>query len=506
KALNDLTRKLSHITDTRQAQLASKYADAVVRGYSHTIHQYMGYLDIASPAEAFQNAKDSLREAAMSSLDGSMKLVYPIQLTPLDWFAGVSTSFTLEDLTQDQEVIRMQINAKSQEIDTLNAQLVALEMGGKGDPTALLNKVQAAQTALDTAQGTLSMAYSNNVTAMANTCLDVFGKLDTRTGALAEKLQVAKDVLADLPAMMETVQEAQNNLTASSRALSQLMAAQALAEASDTKQQQQQIQLQSLQRDLKELQTRWQVLTSSTGGVTPPSAVDHGDQDVPTTPIQLPEESTSGGSRWQSITFTSDSKSQRTNKKDFSAATVSSNGPVIFGSPLARGVQRPLAFHATLVTVDRRGWLQPQFFKESKALYKVNPDITWTDAAPQTIGDILKGKAQAKGLMPGFPIAFLLAKDIVVRINHGANASADSKQTDAASAASSGGFLCFSYSNSRSSSSTSTASSFQSYKNGYIIKIPGPQILGYMIQVLDADQTQFMPNELPAGFFIPDDE
>ncbi|KAJ7174814.1 hypothetical protein C8R46DRAFT_1252910 [Mycena filopes] len=72
KALNELTRKLAHITATRQAQLAAKYSDAVVRGYSHTVRDYMGYLDIASPAEALQNAKDSLREAAMSSLDRAL--------------------------------------------------------------------------------------------------------------------------------------------------------------------------------------------------------------------------------------------------------------------------------------------------------------------------------------------------------------------------------------------------------------------------------------------------
>ncbi|KAJ7351618.1 hypothetical protein DFH08DRAFT_957918 [Mycena albidolilacea] len=52
-----------------------------------------------------------------------------------------------------------------------------------------------------------------------------------------------------------------------------------------------------------------------------------------------------------------------------------------------------LAFRATLVTVDRGGWFQPQFFKESKVFYKVNSDITWTNATPQTIGDILKGGA-----------------------------------------------------------------------------------------------------------------
>ena len=52
--LNALTRQLAHITDTRQAQLASKYTDAVVRGYSHTVRRYMGYLDIKDPAESLQ--------------------------------------------------------------------------------------------------------------------------------------------------------------------------------------------------------------------------------------------------------------------------------------------------------------------------------------------------------------------------------------------------------------------------------------------------------------------
>ncbi|KAJ7920262.1 hypothetical protein B0H13DRAFT_1539245, partial [Mycena leptocephala] len=108
RALNAVTRQLAHITATRQAQLASKYSDAVVRGYSHSIRQYMGYMDIASPAEALQDAKDALREAAMSSLDGSMN-VYPVQLLPIDWAKGLSTSFTMEDLTQDPDLVLSQI-------------------------------------------------------------------------------------------------------------------------------------------------------------------------------------------------------------------------------------------------------------------------------------------------------------------------------------------------------------------------------------------------------------
>ena len=39
--MKDVTRKLAHITSTREAQLAAKHADAVVRGYSHTIRRHM---------------------------------------------------------------------------------------------------------------------------------------------------------------------------------------------------------------------------------------------------------------------------------------------------------------------------------------------------------------------------------------------------------------------------------------------------------------------------------
>ncbi|KAJ7438411.1 hypothetical protein B0H11DRAFT_2105041 [Mycena galericulata] len=509
RALDALTRQLSHITATRQAQLASKYSDAVVRGYSHTIRQYMGYLDISSPAEALQDAKDSLREAAMSSLDGSMN-IYPVQMTPLDWFAGLSTSFTLEDLTQDREVIRFQINVKSQELDVLNGQLVSLRLGSQGDPAALRSKVQAAQKALDTAQSDLAQAYSSNVIAMAKTFLTKDDKLGTKE--LAGELHLPEAVLQQLPAMLDTVQKAQNELTSSSRALTQLMAAQALAEATDTKQQQQQLQLQitGLSSDLAELQTRWKVLTAGTGGLRVLPTEDTKEPSpapVPTTPIELPTENTSGGSRWQQINFESTvaSRASTTAKHSeaqdsrwscnlwFASASGSSTGMAaeVVSTAQASTDKIELAMRVTLVTVDRGGWFQPQFFAESNAFFKVNPNISWD-------GD--------HGLMPGFPIGFLIVKDAIIRVTHAQSNIVDIQQNDARSAATAGGFLCFSMANSSASNSSSTSSSFEQYSNGFVVKIPGPQILGYMIQKTGRDETELMPPKLPPGFFIPDDE
>ena len=57
--MEDVTRKPAHTTSIRQTPLAAKHPDAVVRGYSHTFHQYLGYVDIKSPAEMLQDAKDA---------------------------------------------------------------------------------------------------------------------------------------------------------------------------------------------------------------------------------------------------------------------------------------------------------------------------------------------------------------------------------------------------------------------------------------------------------------
>lgn len=110
--MEDFTRKLAHITSIGEAQLAAKHADVVGRGYSHRICPYLGYMDIKSPAEMLQDAKNAFRETATSSLDGALN-IHPVQMSPIDWFQSLSTSFTMEDLTSDPEIIFQQINVKS---------------------------------------------------------------------------------------------------------------------------------------------------------------------------------------------------------------------------------------------------------------------------------------------------------------------------------------------------------------------------------------------------------
>ncbi|THH31486.1 hypothetical protein EUX98_g2707 [Antrodiella citrinella] len=510
-ALNNVTRKLAHTTAVREAQLAAKYSDAVVRGYSHNVREYVGYLDVKSAAEALQDAKDSLREAAMSSLDGSLN-VYPVQMTPIDWFEGLSTSFKLEDLTQNPDLIFQQIKAKSQQLDVLNQQLTALQFGARGDPAQLRQAVATAQESLDDAQASLAMKYSSNVLAMVKTCYAADGSLvESQVTELVNSKDLVGVVAQTLITDLASTSSAQKQLTSASRAYSQALAGFALSEATDTQQQQEQIRLhiEGITGDINELTARYTSLNKTNARPAAPSKVA-ADQpsliDIPDFPAA---NDTAGGSRWQEITMhhsvksdysrqqtsaTANSMNMNVNLWWLSASTSQSSSEAFAGSESATYVNDvTIGFRATLVTVDRAGWFQPQFFKQSGSFYHIDPAVSWS-----------RSNDRSQALLPAWPVGYILCKDITIKISESESKTGATKRSMAQDASASGGVLCFSYSQSSSSSGSENLYSFQQCSDGCVVRIPGPQILGYIMQLPDPDKTVDMPKKLPADFFIPD--
>ena len=435
--LDALTRRLAHITAIRESQLASKYADAVVRGYSHVIRQYLGYMDIKTPAETLQDAKDALRESSTSSLDGSLK-IYPIQMSPVDWFQSLSTSFTLEDLTMNTDVIAQQLDIKSRQIDDLNARLALIQANPKQSVKDLQDKLDLAQEAYDKASADLSTRYMSNVISLAKTCINKnneFSMTDFTTAAKASKIAVA--VFDNIEEGMNKLTQTQLAVTQTSRALTSLMAAKSLAEASDTAQEivELQVEITSLQRDVTELTSRLQTLryqppadppkTDASGNPKPPSVED----------IDLyPPQTTSGGSRWQEMYMkhTVDTKYNASSEQS-SASTRSTNVSLFFGSyhsessesqatssstSFAQSVEVEVGFRATLVTVDRGGWFQPQFFKQSAGFHCIDKNVTWSKwpSSIKTFQDLVDNEDKSvfdelnKGLIPAFPTGFVVCK------------------------------------------------------------------------------------------------
>jgi hypothetical protein len=77
--LEDAAREIANTAAVENSKLSAKYADVVVRGHLHTVRECLAQLDIKSTAEFLQDAKDSLRESALSSLYGASR-VLPVNM------------------------------------------------------------------------------------------------------------------------------------------------------------------------------------------------------------------------------------------------------------------------------------------------------------------------------------------------------------------------------------------------------------------------------------------
>jgi hypothetical protein len=76
-----------------------------------------------------------------------------------------------------------------------------------------------------------------------------------------------------------------------------------------------------------------------------------------------------------------------------------------------------IGFRATMVTVDRGGWFQPQFFKQSSGFYHIDKKIfasKWPEGI-NSMEDLRNAKpaqweALNKGLFPAYPVGFIICK------------------------------------------------------------------------------------------------
>ena len=430
--MDDLTRTLAHITSVREAQLSAKYADAVVLGYSHTIRQYLGYMDIASPAEMLQDAKDSFRESSSSSLDGSMK-VYPVQMSPVDWFQGLSTSFSLEDLMPNSDMIQMEIDAKSKQINDLQTRLAFLQGTPKADLKELKQQLDAAQSTKAQAEADLSSTYSANVISMALSFVNPSGDfLMSGFTEAAKTFNIGGNLYNNIEGAMKKVGDAQVAVVHASRSYTTLLSDVAAAEATSNTLEEKELTMQitSLQNDVAKLITRLKFLRFDASGA---SKTPKDPKSVKTADVHMPPNSASNGSRWEDITMYHET-SNMSSTTDQSSSGYSQDSQLSFffgGSSSSSSDSRAdssshfqqktfkmeIGFRATMVTVDRGGWFQPQFFKQSSGFYHIDQQVSWSKWPKSITGahDLQNATADVWDalntyLMPAFPIGYVICK------------------------------------------------------------------------------------------------
>ncbi len=152
-----------------------------------------------------------------------------------------------------------------------------------------------------------------------------------------------------------------------------------------------------------------------------------------------------------------------------------------------------IGFHVTKVDISR-AWFNPGVFKLSNDMFNIagkrvsyNPDDHTTDHTESNMLDEMN-----KCIFPCFPTAFVIAKDVTIRLSNATSMSDTMRSVMDEHVARGGGVFCFSGSAASSSSSESSSAKVQNTEKGLTIKFPGAQILGYYLEKTPPDESRYL--------------
>lgn len=241
------------------------------------------------------------------------------------------------------------------------------------------------------------------------------------------------------------------------------------------------------------------------------------------------------GSRWTALTITSKDASEFTSSVVKTDISRDDWGVSFFGfasggsgntksegstdtSASSTNLDVEISMNCTMVTADRSSWFQPQFFGMSDAFMRNNNNVSWNQGwdedwkkdSYKAVDSAVIGatKPLPDAFLPCFPTGYIIAKDVLIKVSRfKIKTVADKKYLDEKTT-SGGSCLFFSTSKTTQKTEDSSSSAFQMASDGMIVRIPGPQVIGYVQQLLPFDGTHpFNKDEaLRPDIFLPGDE
>lgn len=505
----------------------------------HRVRKYVSYVDIETASESLQRAKESLRASVSRSIDDTED-VYPVVMTPSNWAKYLSTNFRPEDLLSNEDTVRERLRDVEKERALLISRKEVLQ-GGAQDIKALQKAADDAGTTLRSAQAAMVKGYGET----AINCIQLYFDVVTRNAT--NKLEAVK-ALADTneaelnavlakalqppltPEQWTKLKDAQgqciqNQLTvemagaAYSRA--QLAVAQARGEDPSNALQLLGERIQSLTFDIDYYKKTLSASPNPLGvpvtkfGAdgkpegTPTKPPGDGDEDYNGVPEQKPVAPPSQdgeASVWQ--WFVVDSTSTKTESSKLSSSSVAHSDWSVslwFGSAggssdsaeagssskfSTKSLDVQIGFRAMKVVIDRP-WMNAQLLGQTKEFFHFNATAI-SAGKPQTIherlakGDPVDG---SQAIIPSWTTAFIVVKDVHIILKSKTDIQTSDVHDMHDATQSGGGFLCFQVSKSDQSSDHREASSIKSDKRTVSIRIPAPQILGWISQLAPEDQS-----------------
>lgn len=144
-----------------------------------------------------------------------------------------------------------------------------------------------------------------------------------------------------------------------------------------------------------------------------------------------------------------------------------------------------------------RSWFDPGVFQLTKDMFSFagvqiapsaeTPFIGSDDAAVKE-----RFKKMNETILPAFPVAFVVAKDVSIKFSSESGVSASFAESVEKQAAKGGGFLCFSSNSSSASSNSQSAAVANSNSKTVTVRFTAPQILGYYMQAVPEDKSIYI--------------
>lgn len=482
-----------------------------------------GVLDSGSGAE-LQEARLTLLNTRKITPDGGY--IYPVKLNPTNWFELLSTSFTPTDLLKDPDVLAMQMQSLSARRMQLNARISEITslIPDPGTLKKLQKDVADKKLAMDTAYKTLTDTYGTGIQSVINTVFDLaplFVDSETKT------IKMPAEILTKLAsgAKLSSGQTLSGLVTALTKQLSAgssaqqdyVNAVQNLTDASASEIAMKNLTnlgslLSPLQEQVGELTEqidaiKTQIQVSNVLRPAPDSDGNVKDADTSesaVTPSSVPEGYTqivisASASNMDKETKSNSHASAHTAGLNFwfaGAHSSSSESSSSFSSQLGQSdATVQIGMNVAKVGIERE-WFNPGVFYLTKDMFNVttnrispNPAVPYTSVTDARLKDMANN-----GVFPCYPVAFVVARDISIKIVSNSSLSTEFADSMEKHASTGGGFLFFSGSTSTSSSSSESAAHFSSTSNSITLKFSTPQIIGYYMQATAADKSTYLDN------------
>ena len=470
-----------------------------------------GILDSGTGAE-LEQARRVLNNFGKTSPNGST--IYPVEFVPDNWFELLTEGQKIEDALESVEALTTRLSLLETRRNSLNAQLLTLSdyIPDKAEVQSAITNAEQAQSALDSARNDLIAGYGSGagrvldaVAALAQSPL--FGptspQLDEEISRQCQYnnidpnskgnqkessfIEAIKGLLSGDGSILQKQTAMVNSASELSKALANAAAKQNISSLSTA--------VHSLQGQVDALDAEIQSLREKIDQAVLARSqnIASEDKDALVSTDKLPDGFTQ-------IVIESAASAMTTQSDMVSSANAHSYGSYFFFCGVTHSSSQAessfqsfsasaeskvqIALNVAKVSFTRE-WFNPGVFALTKDMYRfsknrISPNkITTHDAAGF--------KEMQDCILPCYPVAMIIARDITIRVLNSASISSDFAHSCEQHSATGGGFLFFGGSSSSSHSSSKSNSKASSSSKSVTIHFNAPQIIGYYLEQVRPD-------------------